>query len=63
MVKVEITIPYARGDLIAMIHSEGSDVAETPDGDGLRMSALMSEATAGRLRAALSAEGSRPRTL
>jgi GTPase len=55
LVKVEITIPYARGDLIAMIHSEGSDVAETPDGDGLRMSALMSEATAGRLRAALSA--------
>jgi GTP-binding protein HflX len=55
LVKVEITIPYARGDLIAMIHSEGSDVAETPDGDGLRMSALMPEATAGRLRAALSA--------
>jgi GTP-binding protein HflX len=57
MVKVEITVPYARGDLIAMVHSQGSDVAETPDGDGLRMSALLPEATAGRLRAALSAPG------
>ncbi len=46
---VELEIPYDRGDIIASVHREGEVVSTTESGDGLRVRARLSDASAGRL--------------
>ena len=46
---VDLLIPYARGDVLASVHREGEVVSTTEAGDGLRVRARLSDASAGRL--------------
>ena len=46
---VELEIPYDRGDVIASVHREGEVVSTTESGEGLRVRARLSDASAGRL--------------
>ena len=46
----ELVVPYDRGDVIAAVHREGEVVSTEDAGDGLRVRARLSAASAGRLR-------------
>jgi len=46
----ELFVPYDRGDVIAAVHREGEVVSTEDAGEGLRIRARLSEASAGRLR-------------
>jgi GTP-binding protein HflX len=46
---VELAIPYDRGDVLAAVHREGEVVSTMESGDGLRVRARLSDASAGRL--------------
>lgn len=56
-VRVELTVPYTRGDLVAEAHRTGEILSEEHDGDGYRLSALVSEHLASQLRAAAATAG------
>jgi GTP-binding protein HflX len=56
MVAVDLVIPFDRGDLLATVHASGSNVVQDTDERGVRVSALLPVATAGRLRAALNGD-------
>lgn len=51
--EVEVFIPYARADLLAALHREGSVVSERPDNDGVHVVARLEPASVGRFTAAL----------
>ncbi len=53
LTRVELTIPYDRGNLIAAIYTEGSEIEQEATPDGTRVTALMPAGSAARLRAAL----------
>ena len=46
----ELVVPYERGDVIAAVHREGEVVSTEDAGNGLRVRARLSQASAGRLR-------------
>jgi GTP-binding protein HflX len=46
----ELVVPYERGDIIAAVHREGEVVSTEDAGNGLRVRARLSQASAGRLR-------------
>jgi GTP-binding protein HflX len=48
---VELLVPFERGDVVAAIHREGEVVSTSNEEGGIRIRALMSEASAGRLAA------------
>jgi GTPase len=50
--KVEVVVPYARGDLVSQVHEEGRILAEEHTGEGTLLRAEVSESLAGRLEAA-----------
>jgi len=45
---VELSIPYARGDVVAAVHREGEVIAEEHETDGTRIRARLDEAAAAR---------------
>jgi len=51
-VRVDLTVPYSRGDLIAEAHREGEVVSEGHDAAGYRLVADVSESLAARIREA-----------
>lgn len=51
-VRVDLTVPYSRGDLIAEAHREGEVVSEDHDVAGYRLVADVSESLAARIREA-----------
>jgi GTPase len=53
LTRVELTIPYDRGNLIAAIYTDGSEIEQEATADGTRVTALMPAGSAARLRAAL----------
>jgi GTP-binding protein HflX len=58
MVDVRVMIPYHRGDLIAAVHADGHNVIEETNATGMRVSAMLPVAAAGRIKAALAGEQS-----
>ncbi len=50
---IDVTIPYARGELLSSVYAAGREVAEEATPDGTRMRALMPAPDAARLMAAL----------
>ncbi|MDX6645281.1 MAG: GTPase [Miltoncostaeaceae bacterium] len=55
LVRLELTVPYTEGRLLAEIHAAGSEVRQQPEEDGTRVSALMPAREAARIRSALAA--------
>ncbi|WP_061964481.1 GTPase HflX [Demequina aurantiaca] len=51
-VRVDLTVPYTRGDLVSEIHQHGEVLLERHDADGTWMEALVDESLAARLHAA-----------
>ncbi|WP_084100375.1 GTPase HflX [Demequina sp. NBRC 110051] len=51
-VKVDLTVPYTRGDLVSEAHRHGEILSESHEADGTRLVALVDEALAARLQAA-----------
>lgn len=51
-VRVDVTVPYSRGDLIAEAHREGEVVSEEHGGTGYHLVADVSESLAARIREA-----------
>ena len=45
----DLSIPFARGDIMASVHREGEVLAESSDGDGMRFTARLSPESAARL--------------
>jgi GTP-binding protein HflX len=54
-VRVAVTLPYSRGDLINEAHREGEVLSEDHAGDGYRLVADVSDALAARIHEAASA--------
>ena len=54
-VRVEVLVPYSRGDLVSRAHNTGEILAEEHTGTGTRLTALVDEALAAELVAAHSA--------
>ena len=54
-VRVEVLVPYSRGDLVSRAHNTGEILAEEHTGTGTRLTALVDEALAAELVAAQSA--------
>lgn len=50
---IDVTIPYARGELLSSVYAAGREVAEEATPEGTRMRALMPAPDAARLMAAL----------
>ncbi|MGD9571906.1 MAG: GTPase HflX [Thermoleophilia bacterium] len=53
LTRIDLTIPYDRGGLLASIYNDGSEVEQESTPDGTRVRALMPAGSAARLRAAL----------
>jgi GTP-binding protein HflX len=51
--RVELAVPYARGDVISAVYAQGRDVTQDAGPDGTTIRALMPPAAAGRVRALL----------
>jgi len=51
-VRVELTVPYTRGDLLSEIHQRGEVIIERHDPEGTWVEALVDESLAARLNAA-----------
>ena len=51
--RVELEVPYARGDVISAVYAQGRDVTQDAGPDGTTIRALMPPAAAGRVRALL----------
>ncbi|WP_062207963.1 GTPase HflX [Demequina oxidasica] len=51
-VRIDLTVPYTRGDLVSEIHQHGEVLLERHDADGTWMEALVDESLAARLHAA-----------
>ena len=51
-VRVDLLLPYTRGDLVAEAHSKGEVIDEKHGGDGYELAALVSEALAARMHEA-----------
>jgi GTP-binding protein HflX len=51
-VRVDVTLPYTRGDLVAEAHSKGEVVSETHGADGYELVALVNESLAARINEA-----------
>ncbi len=51
-VRVDLLLPYTRGDLIAEAHEKGEVISEQHGGDGTQLVALVSESLASRMHAA-----------
>jgi GTP-binding protein HflX len=51
-VRVDLTVPYTRGDLVSEAHQHGEVISERHDEDGTRIEALVDDALAARLEAA-----------
>ncbi len=47
--RVEMLVPFDRGDILAMVHREGEVVDEASDEDGWRITARLDKGSAGRL--------------
>jgi GTP-binding protein HflX len=60
LTRIEVTVPFALGGVLAAIYEEGSEVEQQPLDDGTRVRALMPPAAAARIRATLSANGAWP---
>jgi GTP-binding protein HflX len=48
-VRVDLTLPYTRGDLVAEAHSKGEVLSEHHSADGYELTALVNEALAARM--------------
>ena len=57
--RVEVLLPYTRGDLIAEAHAKGEVLSEHHSADGYELTALVSEALAARMREAEARAGAR----
>ena len=51
-VRVDVTLPYTRGDLVAEAHSKGEVVSEHHVADGYELIALVNESLAARINEA-----------
>ena len=51
-VRVDLLLPYSRGDLVAEAHSKGEVISEQHGGDGYELVALVSDALAARMNEA-----------
>ena len=51
--RVEVLVPYARGDVVSAMYAAGRDVVQEPREDGTLMRALLPAADAARIRASL----------
>jgi GTP-binding protein HflX len=47
---VELTVPFARGDVVAAVHREGEVLAEIGDDDGIRLHVRLDDAGLARFR-------------
>ncbi|WNM23370.1 GTPase HflX [Demequina capsici] len=50
-VRVELVVPYTRGDLVSEAHTHGEVLAESHEADGTHLVALVDQALAARLKA------------
>jgi len=50
-VRIDLTVPYTRGDLVNEVHSHGEVLVERHDADGTWLEALVDESLAARLNA------------
>ena len=57
---VELAVPWARGDILASVHREGRVLEETATEHGMRLKALLDEASAGALSEYAVRPGSAP---
>jgi len=57
--RVDVVLPYSRGDLVAEAHAKGEVLSEHHTGDGYELTALVSEALAARMREAEARAGAR----
>ncbi len=53
LTRIDLTIPYDRGSLLASVYNDGSEVEQESTPDGTRVRALMPAGSAAKLRAAL----------
>ncbi|WP_430867042.1 GTPase HflX [Demequina aurantiaca] len=52
-IRIDVTVPYTRGDLVSEVHQHGEVLVERHDPDGTWIEALVDESLAARLRAAV----------